>query len=66
MKVKRELDGWAPTDTEWSAYEVWREHKILPYAGGWLEQPVSAYELFRRCGLLEELVKLNSGLREKK
>lgn len=66
MKVKREIQGWAPTDIEWNVYREWEDHKKYPYDGGYLSQPEWFFELRRKCELLEELVRLNSGLREKK
>ena len=66
MAIKKELTGWCPTDIEIQVYEVWAAHKILPFAGGWLDQPEWVYELFRKHGLLDELVRLNNNLRSKK
>jgi hypothetical protein len=66
MRVKRELHGWSPTDIEWDVYQEWELHKKYPYAGGYLDQPEWFFELRRKCGLFEELIRLNNGLREKK
>lgn len=51
--------GWAPTDEEYTLYELWDKHQILPYAGGWLDQPLRIHELFRKCALADELEHIN-------
>lgn len=66
MKIKRELEGWCPTDIEWDVYREWVDYKRYPYDGGFLDQPAWFTELRRKCALLEELIRLNNGLREKK
>lgn len=66
MKIKRELDGWSPSNAEYDVYEEWKLFQKYPYAGGYLDQPEWFLELRRKCGLLEELIRLNDGLREKK
>lgn len=66
MALKQELKGWCPTDVEVGIYEEWDLHKKYPYAGGYLDQPEWFFQLRRRFGLLEELMRLNNSNREKK
>jgi hypothetical protein len=57
--IKDELQGWAASDDEYALYELWISTRILPYAGGWLDQPVRIHELFRKCALADELETIN-------
>lgn len=57
--IKEELQGWAVSDAEYTLYEHWITLRILPYAGGWLDQPVRIHELFRKCALADELETIN-------
>jgi hypothetical protein len=66
MKLKRELNGWCPSDAEYAVYEEWETYQKYPYAGGFLDQPEWFFELRRKCALLKELVHLNSKQPEKK
>lgn len=58
--LEKELQGWSASDDEYELYEVWKTHKVLPYGGGWAEQPERIHELFRKCGLADELEIHNS------
>jgi hypothetical protein len=57
--IKEALQGWAVSDDEYELYELWCHFRILPYAGGWLDQPARIHELFRKCALADELETIN-------
>lgn len=61
-EIETALNGWCPSVDEYVLYELWEAHRILPYAGGWLDQPLSIHRLFNNCGLWDEWLKLNQKL----
>lgn len=61
-EIKTYLEGWGPDLDEYYLYELWKEDRILPYAGGWLDQPVWIHTLFNNCALWDEWLTLNSKL----
>lgn len=61
-EIEGHLDGWAPSFDEYYLYELWENYRILPHSGGWLDQPVWVHELYRKAGLFDEYLTLNSKL----
>lgn len=62
LEIERWLEEWCPSIDEYRAYEVWENYRVLPYAGGWLDQPESIHRLFSNCALWDEYLRLNSEL----
>lgn len=66
MEIAKALRGWSPTDLEYEIYEEWTLYQKYPYAGGFLDQPLSFRELRRKYGLFEEFHRINEGLNDPK
>lgn len=58
--IEKWLEGWSPDLEMYHLYEIWENDHILPYAGGYLDQPVSIHRLFNNCALWDEYLKLQS------
>lgn len=63
------LAGWAQRyrpsvhlESLTSAYHVFKQHGILPFGGGWLEQPAYVIECFEAIGNFEEFYRLQAEL----
>jgi hypothetical protein len=66
LEIECELEGWGPDLEDYYLYELWYHRKILPYSGGWMDQPLWVHRLFNRCGLLDEYQGLNKKLPDAK
>jgi hypothetical protein len=66
QQIKKMLDGWQPLGG-WESYRQYElmlasNYAVLPYAGGWLDQPQWWLDDVDHFMLMDELMRLNSEL----
>jgi len=61
-EIVKALKGWLPRPDSVRAWEMFIAYRVLPYAGGYYDQPAYILEDFNALWLLQEWHELNNAL----
>jgi len=65
-EIANTTKNWLPRSVSMRAWEIFNNYHILPYAGGWLDQPQWLLTDFENLWLIQEFHTLNSDLADGK